>query len=454
GEDGSIMTWMVFNSIIINLFRIKNQNEDDLVFIRAIIMSLIVSTIFMFILLYLNPFEIQIPGPPDGLGLNPALLSPFMIWHPLFTFIAYAIFLIPFTVTLAEIVKKNSKLLNSYQEDFFSFSLKFGWLVLSLSIGLGAYWAKIASAPWNRYWGWDPVETVSLLPWLFATAYFHTMSFRKKNQILIKINVCLIFLSIVFSTLVTRSGSLSSLHSFTGGAILIIWLILVGIILITSTLYVIYIILDYLLEAYKKPKLFFDYLSYILLFGMAFICIFGLLIPPFTEVLSGVEKIWVGIDYYRVSMLILAAGLAISLIFCSLWETYPTKSISIAIVVTFIMQSIISVILLLTLGIWLNPVIIIYFIALFSSLLKLSQNLNIKKGLKHFFRINSKTIIHIGISFILIGTSTDPKATLILDIFYITGFSILMVGIIPSILFGFFPKSKPKEIVHFEEDGK
>ena len=56
GEDGSIMTWMVFNSIIINLFRIKNQNREDLVFIRAIVLSLLISTVFMFILLFLNPF--------------------------------------------------------------------------------------------------------------------------------------------------------------------------------------------------------------------------------------------------------------------------------------------------------------------------------------------------------------------------------------------------------------
>jgi len=452
GEDGSIMTWMIFNSIMINLFRIKNQNREDLVFIRAIILSLIVSTVFMFILLFLNPFGIQTPpAVPNGRGLNPLLISPFMIWHPLFTFIAYAIFLIPFTKTLAEITSKNSKLLNSYQEDFYSFSLKFGWLVLSLSIGLGAYWAKIALSPWNRYWGWDPVETVSLLPWLFATAYFHTMSFQKKNKLLVKINVCAIFLSIVFSTLITRGGGLNSLHAFTGGADLIVWAVLVGIILVASTLYVIYIILDYLLEDYKKTKLFFDFLSYIFLFGMAFICIFGLFIPPFTFILyGGNNTIWIGIDYYRVTMLFLAVGLAISLIFCSLWETYKIKSIAIAIVIAVIIQSIFSAILQLGFGIWLNPVIIIYFIALFSSFLKLGQNLSIKKGFKHFFRINSKTIIHIGISFILAGTSTDTNADLILDFLYITGFTFLMVGIIPSILIVFFSKGQVKERIEEE----
>ena len=224
GEDGSIMTWMLFNSIIINLYRIKNQNKEDLVFIRSVIMSLVISTIFLVILFSMNPFEVKSPPDfPNGLGLNPLLISPFMIWHPFFTFIAYAVFLIPFTITIAEVITRKSKLLNSYQQDFYDFSLKFGWFVLSLSIGLGAYWAKIALT-WGRYWGWDPVETVSLVPWFFITAFFHTKAFQKKNPILEKINVGLIFLSIIFSTLITRTGGLSPLHSFAAGAELVVWL--------------------------------------------------------------------------------------------------------------------------------------------------------------------------------------------------------------------------------------
>ena len=207
GENGSIMTWMLFNSIIIYFYRIRNHNKEDVVFIRSVIISLGISALFSTILLLLNPFSFDLtPTVPTGLGLNPLLISPFMIWHPFFTFIAYAIFLVPFTITIAQLTKRESKLLNHYQLNFYDFSLKFGWLVSTLSIGLGAYWANIA-LNWGRYWGWDPVETVSLIPWLFITAFFHAVIFKKKNPNLIKINVSLIFLSIIFSTLITRTGN-------------------------------------------------------------------------------------------------------------------------------------------------------------------------------------------------------------------------------------------------------
>ena len=443
GEDGSILTWMFFNSIIINFYRIKNQNKEDLVFIRSVIISLVISIIFLLILFSLNPFEAKIPPDfPNGEGLNPLLMSPFMIWHPFFTFITYAIFLIPFTITLAQATQRDSTLSNSYQLHFYDFSLKFGWLVSILSIGLGAYWAKIA-LNWGRYWGWDPVETVSLVPWFFITAYFHAKIFQKKNPVLQKINVGLIFLAIIFSTLITRTGGLSPLHSFAEGAELVIWVVVVGLVLICLSLYIIYIVLDYLLEEYRNKKLFFDYLSYIILIGLAFICIFGLFIPPFTLFLSTyfpLNVIYIGPDFFIVTTLILAVGLSISLIYCSLWEYFKIKWIALAMIVGLIIQSIFSFIIQFTLSIWINPLMIIFFISIFASFFKLANNFNIKKGFKYFFRLNSKTIIHAGISFILVGFLITPDLEIYQDIFFITGFILLVGGIIPSIIISVIPK--------------
>ncbi|MFX1269356.1 MAG: cytochrome c biogenesis protein CcsA [Promethearchaeota archaeon] len=443
GEAGSIMTWMVFNSIVIFFYRIKNQNKEDIVFIRSVIILLIISIFFLIILFYLNPFEFSLAPVSDGSGLNPLLISPFMIWHPLFTFIAYAIFLIPFTITIAEMVSKDSKLLNSYQTNFYDFSLKFGWLVLTLSIGLGAYWAKIALLPWGRYWGWDPVETVSLIPWFFITAFFHTRLFKKKNPNLIKINVTLIFFAIIFSTLITRGGGLTSLHAFTGKAGLVIWVLIVGLILISLSLYTIYIILDYILEEYRKINLLFDYLSYLFLFALSIVCIIGLLVPPFTNLLSTflpIDTVTIGVDYFIIGTSILAIGLALTLTFCSLREFFKIKLIFLLILIIVAIQSALSLVLGFLLDLWINPLIMIYFIALFSSLFKLVKNINFKRGIKQFFRINSKTIIHAGLSFILIGTSVDPSIWVFQDIFFITGFIFLLSGIIPSTFILFFIK--------------
>ncbi|MHA2390721.1 MAG: cytochrome c biogenesis protein CcsA [Promethearchaeota archaeon] len=449
GENGSILTWMLFNSIIIYFYRIKNRNKEDLIFIRSVLISLLTSIVFLIILFTMNIFDVNSPpafanGNPNlHPSLDPILMSPFMIWHPFFTFIAYAIFLIPFTITIAEIITRNSKPLNSYEQDFYNFSVKFGWLVLTLSIGLGAYWAKIA-LNWGRYWGWDQVETASLIPWLLSTSFFHTIIFKKKNPILIKINIGIIFLSIVYSTLITRGG-ISPLHSFSGTTELVMWTAFVGLILTGFSLYVIYIVLDYVMEEYRNKKLLFDYLSYIFLFGLSFVCIFGLFITPLTNILSlftPLNAINIGPDFFIISTLILAVGLAATLIFCSLWEYIETKWIAIIIALGLSVQSLLSFIILFVSGTWINPIIVIYFIAIASSFYKFTRNFTLKKGISYFFRMNSKTIIHSGLSFILVGSIIPSIFDLFQDFFFITGFILFLIGIIPSIIRSFFPKRK------------
>ena len=448
GEAGSIMTWMLFNSIIIFFYRLKNQNKDDIIFMISVIISLVISSVFLIILFSYDPFQMETPIIyPNGLGLNPLLISPFMIWHPLFTFIAYATFLIPFTVSIIRILSPNQSLQNPYQKSFYDFSLKFGWLVLTLSIGLGAYWAKTALT-WGRYWGWDPVEIVSLIPWFFGTAYFHTITFKKTNSKLVKINGILIFLSIVFSTLITRGGGLTSLHAFTGESNLIIWTLIVGSILVGFSLYVIYETFNSLSENYKKVRLFLDYLSYLCLFMLALVCIFGLLISPLTYFLSlfsNINILYVGTDYFILTTLILASVLATSLVFCSLYGTYKLKVIAIILVIGGIVQTIISFVVFSISGVWINPVISIFIVALLSSILKLIKDFDKNTGLKQYFRVNSKTYVHIGLSLILIGTLIDPGVWIFQDIFYISGFIFFMSGIIPSIfIFFFFRKNKLK----------
>ena len=441
GEAGSIMTWMVFNTIIIFFYRLKNQNKNDLVFVFSTIISLLISSIFLIILFIYNPFQTETPILfPNGLGLNSLLRSPFMIWHPLFTFIAYAVFLIPFTVSIIRVLKPKLSLQNPYQKSFYDFSLKFGWLVLTLSIGLGAYWAKIALS-WGRYWGWDPVEIVSLIPWFFSTAYFHTITFKKNNRKLVKINVILIFLSIIFSTLITRGGGLTSLHAFTGESNLIIWALIVGLIVVVFSLYVIYETINSLSENYKKTRLFLDYLSYLCLFMLAFVCIFGLVISPLTYFLSlfsNINILYVGTDYFIITTLMIASVLAASLVFCSLYGRYKIKVIALILFIGGIVQTILSFVIFFTSGVWINPLISIFIIALLSSILKLLKDFDKNTDLKQYFRINSKTYVHIGLSLILIGTLIVPGIWIFQDIFYISGFLFFMIGIIPSIFIFFF----------------
>ena len=457
GESGSIMTWMVLNSIVLFFYRIKNHDKEDYNFILSCIIGLVVLTVFLFILNSLNPFNqishIILAAFPNGNGLSEVLYSPFMIWHPFFTFLAYAVFLVPFSIVIAEIllkvvskidflnvrneIKQNNELKNSYQKTFNDFALKFGWLVLTLSIGLGAYWASIALS-WGRYWGWDPVETVSLLPWLFSTAFFHTVSFRKSNKKQYKIAIVLIFLSILFSTLITRGGGLASLHAFTGGQGLIIWVIIVGTLLLILTLYVINDVITHLLEDYKKTKLFLDYLNYIFLFLLSFICIVGLFIPPLTFFLAefmNIIPIFIEEVFYITALILPAIGLAITLIFCSLWDDFKLKSITMALII--------GVGVAIIIGVLTNLAIIAILIFSYSgvaAIVSIIKHLSFKKGFIQFFRINSKKIIHLGISLIFIGFLTGIR--LITDIILISAFFLLLIGIIPSIFMVFYRKKR------------
>ena len=457
GQSGSIMTWMVFNSIVIFFYRFKSRSKKDesnydRVYIFSCIIGLVILIVFLLVLLFQMPFRVEEPFIyPDGTGLNPLLLSPFMIWHPFFTFIAYAIFLIPFSVIFAEsIYLIRNKIINQskreklpkyelyspYQKAFFEFALKFGWLVMTLSIAFGAYWANITLS-WGRYWGWDPVETVSLLPWFFCTAYFHTFSFRKSNSKLYKLNTILIFLSVVFSTLISRGGGINSLHTFTGTQELMFWVLLVGVLLLAITIYILDEVLSNILGEFKNTKLFLDYLSYFFLFSLSFVLILGLFVPPLTYFLSNflpINPIYIGLDYYNVVCGILAIGLVISLIYCSLWDDYKIKSITIVLIG--------GILLSILLGLFINYVLIaiaIFFLSGVASVVGIVKHLDLK-DFKSFFRVNSKKIIHLGISLILMGTLTGTL--IVTDIFFISGFLILLIGILPSIIIIFLRRKK------------
>jgi len=467
GGAGSIMTWMLLNSLFIFSYRLKNQDKNDIVYIRSTIFSLSILIVFLMVLSYYDPFmtfsnlnediiiqvydttiesiEIENFLYPNGYGLRSILQSLLLLWHPFFTFCSYAIMIIPFSITIAEIVTPKKNLLNPYQKKIFNFSLRCEWLISTLALGLGAIWARTEVNWSNLYWGWDPVETALLVPWIFITAYFHTVAFEKpKKKPIMKLTIIACFFSIIFATLIVRGGGFTSLHAYIRGKEIIFYVLIIGLILILSCFYIILTLVDLISEMYKKPQNFIVYSSAIFFYFLAFICIFGLFIPPLTFFFSDYFPIMViniVPSYYIFSTSVPAIGISISLIFCSLWREYRIKTIGKLLLLIFFIQVVISFIFLLSIGFWINPVIGIYFFALFASLFRFKKDFNIKKGFKLFYMTNSKTIIHIGISLILLGTLGGPL--LWQDFFYIVGFFVLLLGITPSIIAVFFiPKKR------------
>ncbi len=445
GQAGSVLTWAVFAAIVLFFFRAKTRNlEENPSFFRAIILSLITMIVLLVVLMGLDPFRASPPFiAPEGRGLSSILMSPYLIWHPFFMFVSYAVFEVPFFMSLADIISRKELGQAPSDNKVNIIALRVGWLVLTLGIGLGAYWASLTTG-WGRWWGWDPIETVSLVPWIFATASFHTQGFKLKARILDQINLILIFLSIVLATVVTRGGSLASIHAFVsplGGSIqedrlvFIILAFLLEIMTLALITYLIYTAIDRIADDYKNKITFFDDLSHLFLILLAFICVLGLGLPTISFVLNNFNielAIFVGIEFFSQLGLICAMGLAISMTYCALISYWSIKKISALMLLGFAVSLVFTVIYGTTIFGWMPFVVIFYFLALFATIFNLIKNFR-KRSILEFVKTNAKTLIHIGLSAILLGTlSTSPS--ILQDICYIGGFFIMISGCILGIL--------------------
>ena len=156
--------------------------------------------------------------PADGNGLNPLLQYPEMVIHPPMLYLGYVGVTVPFAFALGALIMKYPG------EKWIHITRRWTmvtWLFLTCGIFLGAHWAYEVLG-WGGYWGWDPVENASLLPWLTMTAFLHSVMMQEKRGMMKMWNVWLIFttfLLAIFGTFLTRSGVVSSVHAFAQSGI-------------------------------------------------------------------------------------------------------------------------------------------------------------------------------------------------------------------------------------------
>ena len=167
-----------------------------------------------------DPF-LAAPAGAVGQGLNPLLLHPAMVPHPPALFAAYAGLTVPFAYATAAL------LVGSTERDWVLGAQRWtiaGWALLTLGIGLGAWWAYVVLS-WGGYWGWDPVENTSLIPWLTATALLHSMTLYRRRGLLRRWTLalaCATFWLTIVATWTTRTGLISSVHAFARNDTLIV----------------------------------------------------------------------------------------------------------------------------------------------------------------------------------------------------------------------------------------
>ena len=219
GQEGSLLLWAFLLSAYGFVLRLRHRVDVRL----SAYASTILAAVQVFFLLLLNfaapAFAIE-PGPvaQDGFGLNPLLQYPEMVIHPPMLYLGYVGFAVPFAFALGALMMRYPG------EKWIHITRRWTmvtWLFLTCGICLGMHWAY-AVLGWGGYWGWDPVENASLMPWLTGTAFLHSVMMQEKRGMMKSWNVWLIFSTFmltILGTLLTRSGLVQSVHAFAQSSI-------------------------------------------------------------------------------------------------------------------------------------------------------------------------------------------------------------------------------------------
>jgi len=213
-HEGSLLLWLVVLTLFIFLFLIKSKNlKKEYRILTTIFQQIIIVGFFIFLIKSSSPFNYIFPIPDEGLGLNPILQDPALAIHPPVLYLGYVGSSIIFSSVLAATALNYiSKTWATHIKNWVLVS----WIFLTLGILLGSIWAYYELG-WGGFWFWDPVENVSLMPWLALTTLLHCILVLEKKAALISWTIILSITTFTLSmcgTFLVRSGILNSVHTF------------------------------------------------------------------------------------------------------------------------------------------------------------------------------------------------------------------------------------------------
>ncbi len=219
--EGSILLWGLILAGFVILVRWKFRGSiNDPLFGWAMVVMLLTSAFFFGLMLGpANPFRTLVDFPANGRGANPLLRNhPLMAFHPPILYVGYVGFTVPFAFATGALI--TGRLGEGWLLATRRWTL-IAWGALTVGIVLGAWWSYEVLG-WGGYWGWDPVENASLLPWLTGTAFIHSVLIQERRGMLRVWNlslVCATFALTILGTFLTRSGVLQSVHAFSDGGV-------------------------------------------------------------------------------------------------------------------------------------------------------------------------------------------------------------------------------------------
>ncbi len=213
-HEGSLLLWLLVLTFCIFIFILKTKDQPiKYKILTLIFQQIIIIGFFLFLIETSNPFNYLYPAPEEGLGLNPILQDPALAIHPPILYLGYVGSSIIFSSALAA---TSLNLVSKKWASHIKRWVLISWFFLTLGILLGSIWAYYELG-WGGFWFWDPVENVSLMPWLALTALLHCILVLQKKQVLTSWVIILSISTFTLSmcgTFLVRSGILNSVHTF------------------------------------------------------------------------------------------------------------------------------------------------------------------------------------------------------------------------------------------------
>jgi cytochrome c-type biogenesis protein CcmF len=300
GQEGSLLFWSMVASTLAALAFARNRARFPRLVPYAAATFLTLNSFFLFMLCFVeSPFDVNPITPAQGNGLNPLLRDPGMLIHPPLLLSGLSSFAVPFSIAAAALLS------GRMTAEWLRFVRRWAlvsWAVLGTGLFLGGWWAYHVLG-WGGYWGWDPVENVSLLPWLTATAFIHSIMVQERRGMLKVWNVGLLLTSYVlsiFGTFIVRSGLIQSVHSFALSSIGGYFFGFLAIVTLASIAMMVHRLpmlrSDHSFDAVLSRESGF-LLNNLLFTGIAFATFWGTIYPLITEAFKG-TKLTVGPPFY------------------------------------------------------------------------------------------------------------------------------------------------------------
>ena len=301
-HEGSLLLWInilvIFSLMFLNLNKSLDKNFK---IYTLLIQNILILGFFIFLLVNSNPFSLVFPIPKEGLGLNPILQDPALAIHPPLLYVGFVGSSIYFSAAMAALLSDPGK-------KNFAISIRFwvliSWSFQTLGIIAGSIWAYYELG-WGGFWFWDPVENVSLMPWLALTTLMHCILVLEKRSTLSSWVIILSITTFTLSmcgTFLVRSGILNSVHTFANDPERGLYILTFLFILIFISLFIFFIFH----RNEKKSSITFSYLSketsilinnWFMMYFLSVVLI-GTVYPIFLDVISS-EKISIGPPFYH-----------------------------------------------------------------------------------------------------------------------------------------------------------